>query len=90
MAATPTSRVERLRTLSVGKGPRHHRDLVGHPAVTGQPLTFTATVGAVAPATGTPSGTVTFAFSDPVPTKGPGHLVTPSCGNGGTRPTPSP
>ena len=41
-------------------------------------------MSAVAPATGTPSGSVTFAFSDPVPTKGPGHLATPSCGSGDT------
>ena len=41
-------------------------------------------MGVVAPATGTPSGSVTFAFSDPVPTKGPGHLATPTCGGGGT------
>ena len=54
-----------------------------NPGVTGQALTFTANVSAVAPATGTPSGTVTFAFSDPAPTKGPGHLATPSCGSAG-------
>ena len=55
-----------------------------NPAVTGQPFTLTATVGAVAPSSGTPSGTVTFTLSDPVPTKGPGHLPAPTCGNGGT------
>src|SRR5207253_1534833 len=31
-----------------------------NPAVFGQPVTFTATVSAVAPGVGTPSGTVTF------------------------------
>ncbi|MFZ0251960.1 MAG: Ig-like domain repeat protein [Acidimicrobiales bacterium] len=71
--------------LSVGKGASATTvTSSADPGVTGQSLTFTATVGAVAPATGTPAGTVTFAFSDPVPTKGPGHLATPSCGNGGS------
>jgi large repetitive protein len=52
--------------------------------VAGQNITLTATVDAVAPSTGTPTGTVTFTLSDPVPTKGPGHLPALSCGNGGT------
>ncbi len=55
-----------------------------NPSVTGQPVTFTATVSAVAPAAGTPTGSVTFTLSDPAPTKGPGHLPALSCGNGGT------
>jgi hypothetical protein len=71
--------------LSVGKGSTTTTvSSSANPAVAGQPLTFTATVGPVAPAAGTPSGTVTFAFSDPVPTKGAGHLATPSCDGGGT------
>ncbi|MGW7261795.1 beta strand repeat-containing protein, partial [Streptomyces sp. NPDC054834] len=38
------------------------------PSVVGQPVTFTATVAAVAPGAGTPSGTVTFNFGDGSPT----------------------
>ncbi|MFD5393521.1 beta strand repeat-containing protein, partial [Streptomyces sp. NPDC127097] len=34
------------------------------PSVTGQPVTFTATVAAAPPAVGTPTGTVTFDFGD--------------------------
>nr|QBF51787.1 IPT/TIG domain-containing protein [Streptomyces caniferus] len=34
------------------------------PALVGQPVAFTATVAAVAPTTGTPTGTVTFDFGD--------------------------
>ncbi|MFI1538649.1 Ig-like domain-containing protein, partial [Streptomyces anandii] len=37
------------------------------PSVVGQPVTFTATVAPVAPASGTPTGTVTFAFGDGTP-----------------------
>jgi hypothetical protein len=37
-----------------------------NPAVTGQAVTFTATVGAVAPGAGTPTGTVTFKDGDVV------------------------
>jgi hypothetical protein len=49
-----------------------------NPAVSGQTLTFTATVSAVAPAVGTPTGTVTFAVT------GSGGAVTCSGGNGAT------
>ncbi|MFE1753168.1 Ig-like domain-containing protein [Streptomyces anandii] len=38
-----------------------------NPSVTGQPVTFTATVAAVAPGAGTPTGTVTFSFGDGTP-----------------------
>ncbi|MEV6569284.1 Ig-like domain repeat protein [Streptomyces kronopolitis] len=38
------------------------------PALVGQPVTFTATVAAVPPTTGTPTGTVTFDFGDGSPT----------------------
>ncbi|MFF4492069.1 Ig-like domain repeat protein [Streptomyces sp. NPDC001544] len=38
-----------------------------NPAVTGQPVTFTATVAAVSPGTGSPTGTVTFSFGDGTP-----------------------
>ncbi|MER6841931.1 Ig-like domain repeat protein [Streptomyces platensis] len=37
------------------------------PSVTGQPVDLTATVSAVAPGAGTPTGTVTFDFSDGTP-----------------------
>ena len=56
-----------------------------NPAVTGQPVTFTATVGATAPGGGTPTGTVTFALTDPAPTKGSGHLPALACQGGDTR-----
>lgn len=72
-------------SLSVGKG--HSATAVSssaNPALTGQPFTLRVTVSAVAPASGTPSGTVTFTLSDPVPTSGPGHLPAPSCGDGGS------
>ncbi|MFE5118958.1 Ig-like domain repeat protein [Streptomyces sp. NPDC056669] len=38
------------------------------PSVTGQPVAFTATVSAAPPASGTPTGTVTFDFGDGTPT----------------------
>ncbi|MGW2637091.1 Ig-like domain repeat protein [Streptomyces sp. NPDC001348] len=38
-----------------------------NPAVTGQPVTFTATVAVVSPGTGSPTGTVTFSFGDGTP-----------------------
>jgi large repetitive protein len=53
-----------------------------NPSVNGQPVTFTATVSPTAPAQGTPTGSVTFALSDPVPTKGPGHLAALACAGG--------
>ncbi|MGW7488895.1 beta strand repeat-containing protein, partial [Streptomyces sp. NPDC054786] len=40
---------------------------VPDPAVPGQPVTVTATVSAVAPGAGTPTGTVTFDFGDGTP-----------------------
>jgi large repetitive protein len=49
-----------------------------NPGVSGQTLTFTATVSAVAPAVGTPTGTVTFAVT------GSGGAVTCNGGNGAT------
>ncbi|MFE9007180.1 Ig-like domain repeat protein [Streptomyces sp. NPDC007875] len=39
-----------------------------NPSVTGQPVTVTATVSAIAPGAGTPTGTVTFDFGDGTPT----------------------
>ena len=53
-----------------------------NPSVYGEPVTFTTTVAAVAPAAGTPTGSVTFALADPAPTKGPGHLPALACENG--------
>jgi hypothetical protein len=48
-----------------------------NPAVTGQAVSFTATVAAQAPSTGTPSGTVAFNFS--------GSGATPNCKGGDTQ-----
>ena len=38
------------------------------PSGVAQPVTFTATVGAAAPGSGTPTGSVTFTFGDGSPT----------------------
>ncbi|MFI5977769.1 Ig-like domain repeat protein [Streptomyces sp. NPDC051452] len=55
-ATTTQTVAQTSTTTAVTSGPS--------PAVTGQPVTVSATVSAVAPGAGTPSGNVTFSFGD--------------------------
>jgi hypothetical protein len=57
-----------------------------NPQLSGQPISFTATVSPDAPATATPAptGSVTFTLSDPAPTKGKGSLPPLACEGGDT------
>ncbi|MGW5699014.1 Ig-like domain repeat protein, partial [Streptomyces asiaticus] len=65
---TETHLVERaLSTTTVDSSP--------NPSVTGQPVTVTATIAAVAPGAGTPTGTVSFDFGD-----GTGAVTAPVTG----------
>jgi hypothetical protein len=56
----------------------------GTPSVTGQPVTFTATVAAVAPGAGTPTGSVQFFINGTPVTGGLGQPANPTLASGGT------
>ena len=71
------------QSFQVGKAPTATATQSGaSPSAYDQPVTFTATVAPNAPATSTPTGTVSFALADPAPTKGRGALPALTCVGG--------